>query len=76
MALTQIERKVLRKMFAEADALSAEAASLPRWRWFARWRRLDKANTIRKAAGSTYQWWMFQHFVEDAATVVRDLASK
>lgn len=46
--INEVARQIAAANFDEARRLEAEAESLPRWRWLARWCRRDEARTIRQ----------------------------
>lgn len=64
--VNEAARQVALENYAEADALIAEAAEMPRWRWFARWRRQDKARAIYHGTGLFLQAEKYRDAVERA----------
>lgn len=62
--VNEAARQVALEKYAEADALLAEAEAMPRWRWFARWRRLDKARAIYHGTGLFLQAEKYRDAVE------------
>ena len=73
MNVSETALAVARENFAEAKALEAEAEAMPRWRWYARWRRRDKARIIRLATGQFLLWEEFRKEIQDGIAVLRSI---
>lgn len=64
--VNEAARQIAIANYAQADALLAEAEAMPRWRWFARWRRRDKAEAIKRETSLFLQAEKYRDAVERA----------